>query len=399
MAQRALATPADHQYANALALIIEPDDSQAQVLQHALVERIGGTLRIVQSTDAAFTAFGESLPDVILISPLIAPSEEERIVAHLGTLGGDASHVRLLSIPRFGDAPQANGKRRWFGAHPKRNANGGCDPVSFANEVAEYLATASTRRQNSQPAAGTVATASDTLAGLRIEHIEQLFERTHDFFVAASSSADEQQAPPPRAEQHEPAQAAGEASGVIEQVMPSAEPQAPASDAPNETVPEVSIPERNDMPTATARESHVDTPADSRLPRFLVPDERVPLPLRALLDEADGCLKMSFLTGSGACAVRTLDLLLAEQGFSGNDRADQIQQLGKKHPAIAEAFLRGLSIVTNNPSGAWDEARVRLVIAILKAIAYEIYVLGPERKERAAYVIELLERFKSSPKN
>jgi hypothetical protein len=35
----------------------------------------------------------------------------------------------------------------------------------------------------------------------------------------------------------------------------------------------------------------------------------------------------------------------------------------------------------------------------LKAIAYEIYVLGPERKERAAYVIELLGRYKSAGKN
>jgi hypothetical protein len=57
-----------------------------------------------------------------------------------------------------------------------------------------------------------------------------------------------------------------------------------------------------------------------------------------------------------------------------------------------------LSLVTTNPSGAWDEPRVRLAIAILKAIAYEIYVLGPERKERAAYVLELLERFKSAGK-
>jgi hypothetical protein len=379
-------------------LAIEPDDSQAQVLQHALVDRIGGTLRVVQSTDAAFTAFGEWLPDVILISPLIAPSDEERIVAHLGTLGGDASHVRLLSIPRFGDGPHANGKRRWFGAQPKRNANGGCDPVTFANEVAEYLATASTLRQNSQPADGAVGLPSDTLAGLRIEHIEQLLERTHDFFGEAPSPAEEQMGQPAAADQHEPTQAVSEAAGLVEHAMPSTEPQTEASAPPNETVSEVPIPERDDMPTATAHESHVDMPADSRLPRFLIPDERVPMPLRALLDEADGCLKMSFLTGSGACAVRTLDLLLSEQGFSGNDRADQIQQLGKKHPAIAEAFLRGLSIVTNNPSGAWDEARVRLVIAILKAIAYEIYVLGPERKERAAYVIELLERFKSAPK-
>ena len=153
------------------------------------------------------------------------------------------------------------------------------------------------------------------------------------------------------------------------------------------------------MTMTTANEVHVDATRETgepRLPRFLTLDERVPMPLRALLDEADGCLKMSFLTGAGACTGRTLDLLLAEQGLGGADRADQIHQLGKKHPAVAESFLRGLALVTNNPSGAWDEPRVRLAIVILKAIAYEIYVLGPERKERAAYVIELLERFKSA---
>ena len=146
--------------------------------------------------------------------------------------------------------------------------------------------------------------------------------------------------------------------------------------------------------TGTTRDS-----GESRLPKFLTLDDNVPRPLRALLDEADGCLRMSFLVGAGACAGRTLDLLLAEQGLSEGDRADQILQLGKKHPAVSESFLRGLSLVMNNPTGSWDEARATLSIAILKAIAYEIYVLGPERKERAAYVIELLERYRSAGKS
>jgi hypothetical protein len=154
-----------------------------------------------------------------------------------------------------------------------------------------------------------------------------------------------------------------------------------------------------DMPTTT-HDQYVDTTGDtgtSRLPRFLTPDDRIPLPLRALLDEADGCLKMAFLTGAGACAVRTLDLLLAEQGVDGTDRGEQIQQLGKKHPAVGESFITTLALVTNNnPSGAWEDARVRLALAILKAMAYEIYVLGPERSERAAYVLELLKKFKAA---
>ena len=45
----------------------------------------------------------------------------------------------------------------------------------------------------------------------------------------------------------------------------------------------------------------VAAPAPSSQPRFLEVDDRVPAPLRKLLDEADGCLDMSFTTGGTAC--------------------------------------------------------------------------------------------------
>jgi hypothetical protein len=378
MARRALAeqpnddmnvTAASRDMMTSYALAIEPDASQARTLEQILAGRIGGTLKVVRSTEAAFATLVESLPDVILMSPLLAPQDEEQLVAHLGTLGVDASHVQLLTIPRFGDGQGANQKRRRFGwqsQKPLTIASGGCDPDAFAHEVAEYLAQASTLRRNHAAVEPAPATA-DTLADLRMEHIEQLLER---FDVSSMQSVSEKKVREPQ--------------DVVQQ----------------EIIPQEPIHERDDaMTMTTANEVHTDATRETgepRLPRFLTLDERVPMPLRALLDEADGCLKMSFLTGAGACTGRTLDLLLAEQGLGGADRADQIHQLGKKHPAVAESFLRGLALVTNNPSGAWDEPRVRLAIVILKAIAYEIYVLGPERKERAAYVIELLERFKSA---
>ena len=357
------------------ALAIEPDASQARVLEQILAGRIGATLRVVRSTDAAFAALAESVPDVILMSPLLAPQDEEQIVAHLGTLGVDASHVQLLSIPRFDDSFAPIQKKRRFGwqaQKPLSIASGGCDPDAFAHEVAEYLAQASNlRRGNTAVIEPAQPGVEDTLSGLRIEHIEQLLERLENTILTVETT-------------------------TIQETIPSEE----EISSQEEIIPPEAIPERDDaMTMTTATEMNVDATRETgepRLPRFLTLDERIPLPLRALLDEADGCLKMSFLTGAGACTGRTLDLLLAEQGLGGTERADQIHQLGKKHPAVAESFLRGLSLVTNNPSGAWDEPRVKLAIVILKAIAYEIYVLGPERKERAAYVIELLERFKSS---
>ena len=345
--------------ADSYAVAIEPDASQAAILERILGERIGGTLKVVGSTDEAFAALERRIPDLILVSPLLAPQDEEKIVAHLAARGGDASHVQLLSIPRIRDGEQPVEKKRRFGWQSQKDSSSvseGCDPVAFANEVADYLSQAATARIAScgddapEPPAPPADDAKDDM---QIEHIERLLQR----FDAEPSTQSE-------------------------------------SDS--------SISEREDMPTSTTHEPGVSAArnaADSRLPRFLTVDDQVPLPLRALLDEADGCLKMSFLTGAGACAERTLDLLLSEQGVAGSDRAEQILQLGKKHPAVAESFMRGLSLVTNHPSGAWDEPRATLAVAILKAIAYEIYVLGPERKERAAYVIELLGRYKSAGKN
>ena len=364
MRQKAVAEQSgdeSHKAGESYALAIEPDASQAAILERILGARIGGTLKVVGSTEEAFAALERRLPDLILVSPLLAPQDEEQIVARLAARGGDASHVQLLSIPRIRDVEQQpSEKKRRFGWQSQKDSSSvseGCDPVAFANEVAEYLAQAATLRQASQPVEvpePAVPAAGDTTADLHIEHIEQLLQR----FDAEPSPHIESDASP--------------------------------------------ISEREPMPTSTTHEPGVATarnPGDTRLPRFLTLDDQVPLPLRALLDEADGCLKMSFLTGAGACAERTLDLLLSEQGLSGADRAEQILQLGKKHPAVAESFMRGLSLVTNHPSGAWDEARATLAVTILKAIAYEIYVLGPERKERAAYVIELLGRYKSAGKN
>jgi hypothetical protein len=367
MLQKALAEqPHDDSNTGAsYALAVEPDPSQAKALQRMLDARIGGRLRVAASIDEAFAALVERIPDLILMSPLLAPNDEEQIVARLGAMGIDASHVRLLSIPRFGDGSAPAEKKRRFGWQSQKGPSavgGGCDPVAFADDVAEYLSHASTLRQQSQTTIDDQSSQEqddeDTLAGLRMEHIEQLLERLD--------------ADAPRADL--PPQTDGDPA-------PIPEPEPMTTSATPDTIP------------GTTRHS-----GEARLPRFLTLDEKVPLPLRALLEEADGCLKMSFLVGAGACAGRTLDLLLAEQGLAESDRAEQILQLGKKHPAVAESFLRGLSLVTNNPSGAWDEARATLAIAILKAITYEIYVLGPERKERAAYVLELLERYRSVAK-
>ena len=151
MRQKALAEQIteDMNASGPYALAIEPDDSQARILEQMLNGRIGGTLRVVRSTEEAFASLVQSIPDLILMSPLLPPQDEEQILGRLAALGAGASHVQLLSIPRVvGDQP-AEKKRRfgWQAQKGASTANGGRDASAFANEVAEYLAQACTLRQ------------------------------------------------------------------------------------------------------------------------------------------------------------------------------------------------------------------------------------------------------------
>jgi hypothetical protein len=360
----------DHDTSSAsCVLAIEPDAKQALVLEQVLSGRIGGKLLVVASAEAALQALVDTIPDLVLVSPLLAPRTEDQFLAHLRALGVDASHLQILSIPRFGNNDELKKKGPFRLNSLKKLAGGAppvCDPVAFANEVAAYLEQVSDTRQDgaASSAEGTRQDEPEEAFGVRIEHIERLLERL-------------------RADSTETADNSTPQVDVVEE-------------APSET-----LPGKHAMPMQTAQEVHGGATRDAnsgKLPRFLTLDEHISASLRALLDEADGCLKMSFFTGGAACVGRALDLLLSEQGISAGDRAQQIQEIGKKHPAVADSFLRVLSQVLNDQSGTWDASRLNLTVALLKAIAYEIYVLGPERTERATYVIGLLERFNSAGK-
>jgi hypothetical protein len=346
-------------------LAIEPDAEQARVLTKVLTGRINGKLSTVDTTEEALKALVDSIPDLVLVSPLLSPRTEEQLMAHLRALGVDAQHLQILSIPRFGeaDAGASGGKKRSlklqsFGKQADASAPV-CDPVAFANEVSAYLDRASDARH-----ADPEQRAAEPSGGVRMEHLEQLLERMRSDSVESPSDD-------------------------------SSSPQEAAVAAPVEAIPG---PDVMPMPTVHEPSGSALHDAASRLPRFLTLDDQISPTLRTLLDEADGCLKMSFFTGGGACAGRALDLLMSEQGISGGDRAHAIQEIGKKHPAVADSFLRVLSLAMADPGGTWDAARLTLAVVIMKAIAYEIYVLGPERTERATYVIGLLERFNSVSK-
>jgi hypothetical protein len=130
-----------------------------------------------------------------------------------------------------------------------------------------------------------------------------------------------------------------------------------------------------------------DTSAE---PRFLTVDARVPAAIRQLLDEADGCLNMSFSTGGTACARRAVQQLLAQENADGDDYAASLIAFSEKHPAVAPALLQILQVLGDGDAPLPADS-LRALIVTIKAVVYEVYVLGAERIERLMYVHQLVE--------
>lgn len=135
---------------------------------------------------------------------------------------------------------------------------------------------------------------------------------------------------------------------------------------------------------------------DAASPRFLDVDARVPAQIRELLDEADGCLNMSFAMGGTACARKAVDVILATEHAAADDYAASLLTLSEKHPAVAPALFQILGMLGQG-DGPLNLESLKALIVTVKAIVYEIYVLGAERIERLMYVHQLVESLKREP--
>ena len=162
-------------------LAVEPDSNQAAILEQALRGRIPGKLTVVDSTEAALKALVDAIPDLVLVSPLLPPRTEDQFLEHLRVLGVDASHLQLLSIPRFGDDQPPAGKKRSFGSFGLKKLAGGAaaDNVAsaFAEEVAACLGRLSEVRSESISDSGIFDPPEQDAPGVRLEHLEHLLDR------------------------------------------------------------------------------------------------------------------------------------------------------------------------------------------------------------------------------
>lgn len=125
----------------ALILAIESDTKQAALLKCVVRNYVGAGLLVVHSKDEAIAAIDAGVPDLMLLSALLSPRDEEEVVAHLRTLD-HADHLQTLTIPWIAASHEDEAPRGLLAAfRPRRPAKApvGCDPRQFADEIVQYL--------------------------------------------------------------------------------------------------------------------------------------------------------------------------------------------------------------------------------------------------------------------
>ncbi|HXG54409.1 MAG TPA: hypothetical protein VNJ03_03445 [Vicinamibacterales bacterium] len=135
-------------------LALEPDQRQAALLRHVITTDVHAEMIIVESRDAAVAAISTRVPDVILLTALLSPRDEDDLISHLRTRDG-VEHVQTHTIPMLAsaapDEPVAGGGLLGRLRRKKETTQMvGCDPAMFAEEVRSYLARAAELKAETQ---------------------------------------------------------------------------------------------------------------------------------------------------------------------------------------------------------------------------------------------------------
>ena len=129
-----------------IVLAIEPDLRQAAIIKRIVRDKIRADVVVVDSRDAALDAIRTSIPDVLLLSALLSPRDEDELIAHLRLLDG-AEHLQTHTIPQLAGTSEdrETGRGRGLlGIFSRKKdtepaAASGCDPDLFAEEIRTYL--------------------------------------------------------------------------------------------------------------------------------------------------------------------------------------------------------------------------------------------------------------------
>lgn len=139
---------------------------------------------------------------------------------------------------------------------------------------------------------------------------------------------------------------------------------------------------------------------------FFVIDNRIPGILRELITEAEGCLKMNYLTGASACMRKAIYELLVYEKVEGDEYETRIKSLKKKYPDSDPSYFDILASIQDMTSDKiheqswdeWDSPNLKLIIETLKSVLYDIYVTPQIKKERSVEIQKLREKVNQAKK-
>lgn len=139
---------------------------------------------------------------------------------------------------------------------------------------------------------------------------------------------------------------------------------------------------------------------------FFVIDSRIPSIIRELVSEAEGCLKMNFLTGASACMRKAIYELTIKEKAQGENYESKIKFLKGNYPNTDPELFDILAHIKDMTSDKiheqswdkWNSDYLKLIIEALKTILYEIYVLPAKKNDRSSLVKDLLAKIKGDKK-
>lgn len=136
---------------------------------------------------------------------------------------------------------------------------------------------------------------------------------------------------------------------------------------------------------------------------FFILDERIPKIVRELIAEAEGCLKMNFLTGASACMRKSIYELLIKENITEGNYDERIKALKEKYPDVTPVYIDVLSHIKDMTSDKvheqswdkWNSKNLNLIIETLKNVLNEMYVIPDEKQNNAIKIQKLLEAVKN----
>jgi hypothetical protein len=152
-----------------LVLAVEPDLRQGEILTRVIREKVHADLVLVESRDAALSALAGRTPDVVLLTALLSPRDEDELLGHLRRMP-NSGHIQTHTIPQLasGEAPRnvpSGGGLLSKLRKKKKKADdapiAGCDPALFASEVRSYVKRAEELKQELQGEAARAAIRAD----------------------------------------------------------------------------------------------------------------------------------------------------------------------------------------------------------------------------------------------